>query len=437
MRDNKIFWLHLQQLFYCNLGLGNTLPISAYTGEEVLKKNIAFVNARIEKLKQIMAERKIDIAIIARPENVFYLSNFNPIINSHPAYVIISLKKDTGLLIHCIRHDHARMEGSIANIQLYGKWGANVALAMRAVDAIAVLQGDSPVCLGIEGDYASINWLKEVRSKLNITETVDIAGDIAMMKIVKDTYEIDCLRKAAALVDCGVETTIRRLDEGAHEAKACTEGQYSMRKMWHEHFQDYEVCGFGSSEGAQVDSLVVWSMANERIAYGCDCPQANFPAAGDLVLPMSWARIGGYAAENERAVAVGELDALRSRAYDAMLRAREALFARLRPGVMFEELYVAAMKVFEDAGFSAILPGRCGHGIGLSTHEFPSVTSGNKIKLEPGMVFTVEPGLMTKDWGGVRHSDTVLVTADGYELLTKLRRDKITIKKQSPPFVSA
>lgn len=391
-------------------------------------KNVAFVNARIEKLKQIMTDKKIDATIIARPENVFYFSNFNPIINSHPAYVIVSLKKDTCLLVHCIRNDHARREGSIENIQLYGKWGANVSLAMNALDAIAILQGDSPIHLGIEGDYTSMNWMKEVQSKLNIAETSDIAGDIAMLKIIKDAYEIDCIRKAAALVDCGIETTIHCLDAGANEAEACTEGQYSMRKMWHKQFPDYEVSGFGSSEGAQIDSLVVWSMANERIAYGCDCPQAYFPVAGDLVLPMSWARIGGYAAENERSVAVGELHALRRRAYDSMLRAREEVFARLRPGILFEELYLAAMKVFEDAGFTSILPGRCGHGIGLSTHEFPSVTSGNKIRLEPGMVFTVEPGLMTKDWGGVRHSDTVLVTEDGYELLTKFRRDKITIK---------
>jgi len=201
-----------------------------------------------------------------------------------------------------------------------------------------------------------------------------------------------------------------------------------MRKMWHKCFQDYEVSGFGSSEGAQIDSLVVWSMSNERIAYGCDCPQAYVPVSGDLVLPMSWARIGGYATENERTVMVGETDAFRHRAYDAMLRAREELFAILRPGTLFETLYIAAMKVFEDAGFSSILPGRCGHGIGLSTHEFPSLTSGNKIPLAPGMVFTVEPGLMAREWGGVRHSDTVLVTEDGYELLTKLHRDKIIIK---------
>lgn len=389
----------------------------------------SYVHTRIEKFKQAMLRKNVDVAIVARPENVFYFSRFNPIINSHPVYAIISLKRDACLLVHCIRHDHARKEGAISNVQLYGKWGDNKALAMHAVDALAVLIGPEPVRLGLEGDYASVNWTREVQDKLHVTEIVDMAGDISMQKTVKDAYEIQCLRKAAALADCGVAATIDSLDAGASEAEACTEGQYRMRKMWHERFQDEEVCGFGSSEGAQIDSLVVWSMSNARIAYGCDCPQAYIPAAGDLTLPMSWARIGGYAAENERSVMVGEVDALRRRAYDAMLRARAELFSILRPGILFEDLYITAMKVFEEAGFAAILPGRCGHGMGLSTHEFPSLMKGNKIPLEPGMVFTVEPGLMTKDWGGVRHSDTVLVTDDGYELLTSLRRDRIVIKK--------
>lgn len=61
-----------------------------------------------------------------------------------------------------------------------------------------------------------------------------------------------------------------------------------------------------------------------------------------------------------------------------MLRARDNIFRMLRPGAIFEDLYFAAMKEYEDAGFGSILPGRCGHGMGLSTHEFPSVTKGNK-----------------------------------------------------------
>lgn len=388
-----------------------------------------FVAKRIQNLKKKMVEKNLDTVIIARPENVFYFSNFNPIINSHPAYVIVSLKKEDCLLVHCIRNDHACKEGSLENVQLYGKWGANVALAMDPIEAMRVLLGSEPLRLGLEGNYASISWVSKLQSLLTLTSVTDVTDDIAMLKIVKDEYEIDCMRKAAELVDCGVGTAIEALRGGAHEALACTEGQYAMRKMWHNKFQEYEVAGFGSSESAQIDSCVVWSMANERIAYGCDCPQDYTPVAGDLVLPMSWARIGGYAVENERAVMVGEVDELRRRAYASMLKARSNVFEILRPGTTFEALYTTAMTAFKEAGFSSILPGRCGHGMGLSTHEFPSLAKGNKIALAPGMVFTVEPGLMTKDWGGVRHSDTVLVTENGYELLTKYENGEILIVK--------
>lgn len=387
-----------------------------------------YINARIEKMRLIMAEKNIDTVVISSPENVFYFSNFNPIIFSHPAFVILRQKADPCLLVHCIRHDHAQDEGAIKDIRLFGKWGNHVSLGMNPVDAIKSLVGNDKNSVGVEGDYISANMLEKLKSSINIRRIIDISHAVKLLKIIKDAYEIARIRQAAELVDSGVETAIEELERGNSEAGACTEGQYGMRKLWQEKFPQYEVSGFGSSEGAQIDSLVLWSMANSRIAYGCDCPKNYIPVHGDLVLPMSWARIGGYAAEIERAVMVGRVDAARADAYDAMLAAREAVFAILRPGVVFEDLYRVAMQQFENAGFGNILPGRCGHGIGLSTHEFPSLTLGNKIALQPGMIFTVEPGLMTKTLGGVRHSDTVLITENGYEILTKLRNGKIVIK---------
>ena len=110
-----------------------------------------------------------------------------------------------------------------------------------------------------------------------------------------------------------------------------------------------------------------------------------------------------------------------------MLRARESIFKILKPGVLFKDLYQAAAQVYIDAGFKKDLPGRVGHGVGCSAHEFPSLAPNNLIPLQPGMVITVEPGLMNKAWGGVRHSDTVLITESGYELLTKLNNGKISI----------
>ena len=258
---------------------------------------------------------------------------------------------------------------------------------------------------------------------------MDIAQDAVDLRLIKDPHEIKMCRISGELVDLGVTRAIEALEGGASEAQAATEGQYAMRNRWHEKYQQYEVSGFSNSETADIDTFVVWCMSNERLNYGCDCPTGYVPMPGDLTMPMSWARIAGYNVENERTVIVGHVNEERTRAYDAMLRARDNIFRMLRPGAIFEDLYFAAMKEYEDAGFGSILPGRCGHGMGLSTHEFPSVTKGNKAPLAPGMILTVEPGLMSTELGAVRNSDTVLITEDGFEFLTNSPRDKIIIKK--------
>ena len=387
-----------------------------------------YVKQRIYKLQSILSNSGLDAAIIMRPENVFYFSNFNPIIISHVPYFIVT-KDDAYLLVHSIRHDHAVNEGAIDNVVCYGKWGSTNALALDAFDAMRALLRKDFLKIGIEGDYASINFINCLRSKLNVTNYADIAKDIMNLRLIKDSYEIKLCKISGEFVDLGVSTTIESLNNGASEAEATTEGQYAMRRIWHEKYQQYEVSGFSNSETADIDTLVVWCMSNERLNYGCDCPTGYIPQTGDLTMPMSWARIAGYNVENERTVIVGNINEMRTHAYDAMLRARDSIFNMLRPGVKFEDLYITAMKVYEDAGFGNILPGRCGHGMGLSTHEYPSVTKGNTSLLESGMVLTIEPGLMSAALGAVRHSDTVLLTDDSFEFLTNSPRGKIVIKQ--------
>ena len=403
-------------------------------GQEILNSKRSspelrgYVKKRIEKMQATMARKGVDVVIMTRPENVFYFSNFNPIIISHVPYFIVTPEKGF-LLVHCIRHDHAVNEGAVDEVLCYGKWGATQAIAMDAYDAMREILGDKPMTVGIEGDYASLSVMNKLKEKLNVKGFVDIAQDAVDQRLIKDPHEIEMCRISGRLVDTGVSRAIEALEGGYSEAAACTEGQYAMRQLWHKEYQQYEVSGFSNSETAQIDTLCVWCMSNERLNYGCDCATGYVPQPGDLTMPMSWARIAGYNVENERTVIVGHVNEERTRAYDAMLRARDNIFRMLRPGAIFEDLYFAAMKEYEDAGFGSILPGRCGHGMGLSTHEFPSVTKGNKAPLAPGMILTVEPGLMSAEPGAVRNSDTVLITEDGFEFLTNSPRDKIIIKK--------
>jgi Xaa-Pro dipeptidase len=391
-----------------------------------------YVNQRIEKFQAVLKELKISGALLVKPENVFYLSNFNPILNSHPAYLLVTQEDTPCLLIHCLRYHHAREEAALENIQCYARWGDAPSVAPNAIEAIEKLAAFKKFArFAFEMDYISVNLHRNICDVLGIAESIDLAPLLNPLRLIKDPWELDHIRGAAALVDRGVERTIEALDQGCSEADACTEGQYAMRQLWSRQYSQWEVSGFGTSEGGMIDSLHVWSLTNERIACGTDCPRPVKPVSGDLSLPMAWASLGGYHAENERTLEVGTIAGIREKAYEAVLAARKALFDRLKPGAVFKDLYAAAVEEFHSRGFGNILPGRVGHGVGLSAHEFPSIAPENTAKLEPDMVITVEPGLMDKNWGGVRHSDTVLITPGGYEKLTRLSDGKIAIMKHS------
>jgi Xaa-Pro dipeptidase len=103
--------------------------------------------------------------------------------------------------------------------------------------------------------------------------------------------------------------------------------------------------------------------------------------------------------------------------------ANEAGRASIRPGVACQDVDLAARQVLVDAGFGDYFIHRTGHGLGLDVHEEPGIVAGNKMLLEEGMVFTIEPGLYIEGWGGIRIEDDVVVTKDGCECFTSFERE--------------
>ena len=100
-------------------------------------------------------------------------------------------------------------------------------------------------------------------------------------------------------------------------------------------------------------------------------------------------------------------------------RAEEAAIEAVKPGVTAMELDKTARDIITEAGYGEYFTHRLGHGLGISVHEFPSITGVNDMKLEEGMVFTIEPGIYNPEITGVRIEDDVVVTEDGVEVLTK------------------
>ena len=142
-----------------------------------------------------------------------------------------------------------------------------------------------------------------------------------------------------------------------------------------------------------------------------------------LLVSETSAPIWGYNAELERAMVVGAPTDEQRRLFDHTVAAQEAAFAALRPGVTCADVDNAVLKYFEDNDLLPYWQQHTGHAIGLRNHEAPFLDVGDHTRVEPGMVFTIEPGLYVPGLGGFRHSDTVAVTVDGIEILTDYPRD--------------
>jgi Xaa-Pro aminopeptidase len=117
----------------------------------------------------------------------------------------------------------------------------------------------------------------------------------------------------------------------------------------------------------------------------------------------------------------GKLEAIHA----IVLRAQERAIRAVRPGVKAEEIDTAARAEISEAGYGDYFGHGLGHGIGLQVHEGPAIRPTSQTVLEPGMVFTIEPGIYLPEWGGVRIEDDILVTPDGHEVLSHLTRELI------------
>jgi Xaa-Pro aminopeptidase len=150
-------------------------------------------------------------------------------------------------------------------------------------------------------------------------------------------------------------------------------------------------------------------------------------APGEALLFDFGGRVDGYYADVTRTVAIGRPPEGFEEVYEVVRAAQQAAVEAVRPGVSAAAIDAAARNAIEAAGYGDRFTHRVGHGLGLDVHERPYLTGANTLPLEPGMVFSVEPGIYLPGRFGVRIEDTVLVTETGGERLTGCSRELLVL----------
>ncbi|WP_304458451.1 M24 family metallopeptidase [Alicyclobacillus sendaiensis] len=263
----------------------------------------------------------------------------------------------------------------------------------------ARLGGDSRVAVdgGLPAHHL-LPLMREVRHRS--FELADPA--IADLRVRKDAREIELLAEASRRADRAVELVRRHIRPGVSELELAD----ALARIWRE----------VGSPGMSFPPIVA---AGEGGAEPHHEPNARRIAPGDVVIVDTGGFCEGYVSDITRTFVVGDPPAEFAAAYDAVLRANLAAIAAVRPGVKFCEIDRAARRVIEEAGFGAYFTHRTGHGVGLDIHEPPYVDASNDSPVEPGMAFSIEPGVYLPGKFGVRIEDLVIATEDGALVLNR------------------
>lgn len=144
---------------------------------------------------------------------------------------------------------------------------------------------------------------------------------------------------------------------------------------------------------------------------------------GDVLVTGAGAEVGGYTSELERTMIVGDPTDKQIEYFQLMVAAQDLAFKAIEPGKKFSEVDKELLKFYQTNNLTDYWRHHTGHNIGVSGHEAPYFDRGDDRKIRPGMVVTVEPGIYIPDFAGFRHSDTVLVTEEGAEIVTYYPRD--------------
>ena len=227
------------------------------------------------------------------------------------------------------------------------------------------------------------------------TRYVSMTSALPMLRAVKDADEIERLAAAGAAADASLEEIVQVRFAGRTENEVAADLAALLRKHGHSQV-DFTVVGSGPN-GANPHHE-----AGERTIQDGDMVVLDFGGLKD-----------GYGSDTTRTVHVGEPTDEEREVYEIVKQAQQAGFEAVRPGVACQEIDRAARKVIADAGYGEYFIHRVGHGIGVTTHEPPYMVEGEERLIEPGMCFSIEPGIYLPQRFGVRIEDIVVATEDG------------------------
>jgi len=238
-------------------------------------------------------------------------------------------------------------------------------------------------------------------------EFIDAHAEISSIRLHKTDDDIATLKEAIRISETALEATLQQVKIGLTETE--------VKGILINHL-------FSNGADGLAFEPIVAAGANSALPHASS--RADYKLQkGDALLIDFGASYKGYNADITRTFFVSEASDYDQAFYNTVLSANEKGKSVSKPGISAHDVDDAVQLVLEQSQFANFILHKTGHGLGLDVHEAPQIMRGNHVKLESGMVFTIEPGLYRNGECGVRIEDDVLVTQDNIECLTTFPRD--------------
>lgn len=359
--------------------------------------------SKITNLQEQIIKANIDVAYISDPMTIGYLTGFYEEPLERVMALLIFPDAQPFFFTPALEVEAAKGAG----------WSGDIYGYLDHEDPFAIIAEHvkervaNPAKWGIEESHLTVDRLLHLKGQFPGAKfTTNLTPTIERMRLIKSPDEIEKLNLAGKWADFMLEEGFKNLAIGRSEQEIAANLEYALKKHGIMH--------------TSFDTLV---QAGAHAAEPHGATSSNQVQNNELVLFDLGCMVDGYASDVSRTVAVGQLNTKQKDIYQVCLEAQLNAQDATRPGITAEELDAVARDVITKAGYGEYFIHRLGHGLGMSDHEFPSIMAGNKLVLQPGMCFSIEPGIYIPGVAGVRIEDCVHITANGCEPFTHTSKE--------------
>lgn len=375
---------------------------------------------RTDRLASFAREEGLDGIVLFDPTYVLYYVGFAFVPTERPMAFALNADGEGGMLVPRLEREHAQANALVQHVADYPEYPGET----HPSEALRSLLGELGLRERVGADHDGYPWVLGYRgpslTELTGTAPVKITAFVEDQLAIKSGAEIELIRESSKWANLAHMLLQRYTHPGRTEVevsqRASHEATLAMLDAIGPIYRAQNPFFEGASAGyrGQIGR-------NAAIPHSLT---ANITfREGDLLVTGASAPVWGYLSELERTMVIGEPAAEQRVLFDHMVALQDIAFENIKPGVKCSDVDRAVRAYYDEHGLWDYWKHHVGHCIGLRYHEGPFLDIGDDTVIQPGMVFTVEPGLYAAGLGGFRHSDTVAVTDDGIDLLTYYPRD--------------